>query len=160
MEEGTLSHLDELGRAQMVDVTEKAETVRQAVAKGFVSMKPETVELLKRGEIAKGDVLTVAKVAGIAAAKRTSELIPMCHPILVTAVDIQFQMDEERSGIHITSTATATGKTGVEMEALVATAVSALTIYDMCKSADRSMRIGDIRLVRKSGGKSGTIVLE
>lgn len=154
----TLSHLDAQGRARMVDIGEKADTKRVAVAKGRVVMSPRTLELIRKNEIAKGDVLTVAQVAGIAAAKRTSELIPLCHPLLLTNVSVGFDFQDD--GIEITATVEATGKTGVEMEALTAVTVSALTIYDMCKAQDRAMRIQDVRLVKKSGGKSGEIVLE
>ncbi len=154
----TLSHLDAQGRARMVDVGEKPDTKRVAVAKGRVVMTPQTLELIRKNEIAKGDVLTVAQVAGIAAAKRTSELIPMCHPLLLTNIEVGFEFQD--SGIEITAIVEATGKTGVEMEALTAVAVSALTIYDMCKAQDRAMRIQDVRLVKKSGGKSGEIILE
>jgi len=142
----------------MVDVGEKPDTKRVAVAKGRVVMSPQTLELIRKNEIAKGDVLTVAQVAGIAAAKRTSELIPLCHPLLLTNVNVGFDFQDD--GIEITATVEATGKTGVEMEALTAVTVSALTIYDMCKAHDRAMRIQDVRLVKKSGGKSGEIVLE
>ncbi|HAL62557.1 MAG TPA: cyclic pyranopterin monophosphate synthase MoaC [Chloroflexi bacterium] len=154
----TLSHLDAQGRARMVDVGEKPDTKRVAVAKGRVVMTPQTLELVRKNEIAKGDVLTVAQVAGIAAAKRTSELIPMCHPLLLTNVSVDFDFQDD--GIEIRATVEATGKTGVEMEALTAVTVSALTIYDMCKAQERAMRIQDVRLVKKSGGKSGEIVLE
>ena len=154
----TLSHLDAQGRARMVDIGEKPDTKRVAVAKGRVVMTPQTLELVRKNEIAKGDVLTVAQVAGIAAAKRTSELIPMCHPLLLTNVSVGFDFQDD--GIEIKAIVEATGKTGVEMEALTAVTVSALTIYDMCKAQDRAMRIHDVRLVRKSGGKSGEIVLE
>mgnify|MGYP001081421880 CR=1 FL=1 len=154
----TLSHLDAQGRARMVDVGKKPDTKRVAVAKGRVLMTPQTLELVRKNEIAKGDVLTVAQVAGIAAAKRTSELIPMCHPLLLTNIQVDFEFQDD--GIEIRAIVEATGKTGVEMEALTAVTVSALTIYDMCKAQERAMRIQDIRLVRKSGGKSGEIVLE
>ncbi len=154
----TLSHLDAQGRARMVDVGKKPDTKRVAVAKGRVVMTPQTLELIRKNEIAKGDVLTVAQVAGIAAAKRTSELIPLCHPLLLTNVSVDFDLQDD--GIEIRAIVEATGKTGVEMEALTAVTVSALTIYDMCKAQDRAMRIQDVRLVKKSGGKSGDIVLE
>ncbi|MGB6895276.1 MAG: cyclic pyranopterin monophosphate synthase MoaC [Dehalococcoidia bacterium] len=160
VEEGKLSHLDEAGRARMVDVTAKGETVRRAVARGSVRMKPQTLRLILAGEIAKGNVLTTAQVAGVMAAKRTHELIPMCHPLLLTGIDVDLQPDEKENAVHITATVRTTGKTGVEMEALTAVSVAALTIYDMCKAADRAMRIESVRLVRKSGGKSGEIVLE
>ncbi len=155
-----LTHIDELGRPRMVDITEKADTQREAVAKGVVRMKASTFELLKKGSMPKGDVLAVAQLAGIMAAKQTPDLIPLCHPILIGEIKVEFSLDEENSAVDIAATVKSTGKTGVEMEALTATAVAALTIYDMCKAADRSMRIDSIRLVRKSGGKSGTINLE
>lgn len=153
-----MTPLDAQGRARMVDIGEKADTKRVAVAKGRVVMSPRTLELIRKNEIAKGDVLTVAQVAGIAAAKRTSELIPLCHPLLLTNVSVDFDFQDD--AIEIRATVEATGKTGVEMEALTAVTVSALTIYDMCKAQDRAMRIQDVRLVKKSGGKSGEIVLE
>jgi cyclic pyranopterin phosphate synthase len=155
-----LTHIDDAGRPQMVDVTEKPDTVRKAVAKGAVRMQAATFQLIKQGGTAKGDVLSVAQLAGIMAAKRTPELIPLCHPILIGNIRVEFSPDEANSAIEITSTVESTGKTGVEMEALTATAVAALAIYDMCKAADRSMKIENIRLIRKSGGKSGTIELE
>jgi len=142
----------------MVDVGKKPDTKRVAVAKGRVVMTPQTLELIRKNEIAKGDVLTVAQVAGITAAKRTSELIPLCHPLLLTNISVDFDLQDD--GIEIRAIVEATGKTGVEMEALTAVTVSALTIYDMCKAQDRAMRIQDVRLVKKSGGKSGEIVLE
>ncbi len=155
-----LSHVDERGRARMVDVGSKPDTERIAVAKGEITMRPETLALIQEGGIPKGDVLAVAQVAGVMAAKRVAELIPMCHPLLLTHVQVDFAPDEERSLIEIAATVKTTGKTGVEMEALTAVSVAALTIYDMCKAVDRAMRITNIRLVRKSGGKSGEIVLE
>ena len=155
-----LTHLDDAGRPRMVDVTAKAETARIAVAKGLVRMQPATFKLIKSGGTAKGDVLSVAQLAGIMAAKKTPDLIPLCHPILIGNVSIEFHPDAVDSTIEITATVESTGKTGVEMEALTATAVTALTIYDMCKAVDRGMKIENIRLVRKSGGKSGTIELE
>jgi cyclic pyranopterin phosphate synthase len=160
VEEGKLSHLDESGRARMVDVTAKGETVRRAVARGSVRMKRETLRLILAGEVAKGNVLTTAQVAGVMAAKRTHELIPMCHPLLLTGIEVDLQPDEKESAVHITASVRTTGKTGVEMEALTAVSVAALTIYDMCKAVDRGMRIEGVRLVRKSGGRSGEIVLE
>jgi len=144
----------------MVDVTGKADTARIAVARGMVRMQPATFQLIKQGGTAKGDVLSVAQLAGIMAAKRTPDLIPLCHPILIGNVNIAFTPDEANSVIEITTTVESIGKTGVEMEALTATAVTALTIYDMCKAVDRGMKIENIRLVKKSGGKSGTIALE
>jgi len=155
-----LSHVDSSGRARMVDVSDKADTRRVAVAKGEVLMRPETLELIIKNQIAKGDVLTVAQVAGIMAAKETSRLIPMCHPLMLTHVELTFELLPEEHKVEITASATTDGKTGVEMEALVAVSVAALTIYDMCKAVDREMRLQNIRLVRKSGGKSGEIILE
>ena len=155
-----LSHLDEQGHARMVDVGGKPDTGREAIAKGRVLMQPETLALIQAGGLPKGDVLPVAQVAGIMAAKRTHELIPMCHPLLLTHVGVEFRPlelgDEEGlAAFEITGTVRTTGKTGVEMEALTAVAVAGLTIYDMCKSVDRGMRLDAVRLVRKSGGKSG-----
>jgi len=155
-----LTHMDDAGRPRMVDVTGKADTARIAVARGMVRMQPATFKLIKQGGTAKGDVLAVAQLAGIMAAKRTPDLIPLCHPILIGNVNIAFTPDEANSVIEITTTVESIGKTGVEMEALTATAVTALTIYDMCKAVDRGMKIENIRLVKKSGGKSGTIALE
>jgi cyclic pyranopterin phosphate synthase len=144
----------------MVDVTRKPDTRREAVARGLVRMKAVTLDLLKRGEIAKGDVLAVAQLAGTMAAKQAPNLIPLCHTILIGDIGIEFDLDEQNSTVEITTTVKSTGKTGVEIEALTATAITALTIYDMCKAVDRGIRIENIRLVRKSGGKSGTIDLE
>jgi cyclic pyranopterin phosphate synthase len=158
--EKRLTHIDEAGRPRMVDVTGKPDTERLAVARGTVRMQPATLKLILQGGIAKGDVLAVAQLAGIMAAKRTPDLIPLCHPILIGSVSIEFQPDETTSTIEITTTVVSTGKTGVEMEALTATAVAALTIYDMCKATDRGMKIENIHLAQKSGGKSGTIELE
>jgi len=155
-----LSHLDDAGRPRMVDVTGKPDTVRSATAKGFVRMQAATFAAITQGGIAKGDVLTVAQLAGIMAAKRTPDLIPLCHPLLIGSVNVEFSLHEEDSTVEITSIVESTGKTGVEMEALTAISVAALTIYDMCKAIDRGMKIENIRLVRKSGGKSGTIELE
>jgi len=155
-----LTHMDESGRPKMVDITQKPDTHRQAVAKGTVRMQAATLDLLKKGEMAKGDVLVVAQLAGIMAAKQTPNLIPLCHPLLIGDIRIEFSLNEKDSTVEITTTVESTGKTGVEMEALTATAVTALTIYDMCKAVDRGMRIENIRLIRKSGGKSGTITLE
>jgi cyclic pyranopterin phosphate synthase len=153
--EAKLSHIDDAGRARMVDVTAKAETLRVAVAKGRVVMRPATLRLLQRGEIAKGNVLTTAQVAGTMAAKKTSELIPMCHPLLLTGIDVELTPDSAESAIEITATVRTTGKTGVEMEALTAVSVAALTVYDMCKAVDRGMQVEGVRLVSKTGGKSG-----
>ena len=143
----------------MVDVTAKRETAREAVAAGTVRMQPETLALIQSGGVAKGDVIAVAQVAGVMAAKRTCELIPMCHPLLLTNVDVQIQPDEPESALQITATVRSTGKTGVEMEALTAVMVAALTVYDMCKAVERGMRIESVRLLKKSGGKSGDIAL-
>ncbi|MFC1967595.1 cyclic pyranopterin monophosphate synthase MoaC [Chloroflexota bacterium] len=155
-----LTHMDDKGRPRMVDITGKPDTSRVAVAGGLVRMQPATFRLIKRGGTAKGDVLETAQLAGIMAAKRTPDLIPLCHPILIGEVRVEFAPDEATSTIAITATVQSTGKTGVEMEALTAVSVAALTIYDMCKAVDRGIRIEDIRLIRKSGGKSGTIDLE
>ena len=152
--------MDDSGRPRMVDISDKPDTNREAVAKGMVSMQASTFQLLKEGKTAKGNVLAVAQLAGIMAAKQTPGLIPLCHPILIGDVKVEFSLDEKSSTVEITAMVQSTGKTGVEMEALTATAVAALTIYDMCKAVDRGMKIENIRLVRKSGGKSGTINLE
>jgi cyclic pyranopterin phosphate synthase len=153
--EEKLTHLDARGRAQMVDVTAKADTVREAVARIEVRMQPQTLALIQEGGLPKGDVLGVAQVAGIMAAKRTSELIPMCHPLFISSIKVNYWFDEAESAVHLEARAKTTGKTGVEMEALTAASVSALTIYDMCKAVDREMVITNLRLVEKSGGKSG-----
>ncbi|MHB8577783.1 MAG: cyclic pyranopterin monophosphate synthase MoaC [Dehalococcoidia bacterium] len=150
-----LSHLDEQGRARMVDVTEKDDTVRIATARGRVLMRAETLRLILAGEISKGNVLTTAQIAGVMAAKRTHELIPLCHPLLLGGISVELEPNETDSAVEIAATVKTTGKTGVEMEALTAVSVAGLTIYDMCKAVDRGMRLTDIRLVRKSGGKSG-----
>jgi cyclic pyranopterin monophosphate synthase len=150
-----LSHIDDHGKARMVDVGDKPETVREARARGTVVMQPTTLELIQHNAVQKGDVLAVAKIAGIMAAKRTSELIPLCHPLQLTTVDLSFQFNAQEARIDIESLARVTGKTGVEMEALTAVATAALTVYDMCKAVDRDMRITDIRLIEKRGGRSG-----
>ncbi|MDQ4075368.1 MAG: cyclic pyranopterin monophosphate synthase MoaC [Chloroflexota bacterium] len=150
-----LTHLDEDGRARMVDVGDKAVTERVAVARGRVRMRPETLRLIREGAMKKGDVLTVAQIAGIQAAKRTHELIPMCHPLLLNHISLHFSFDEEEARVEIEARVRVSGKTGVEMEALTAVSVAALTIYDMAKAVDRGMHITDIRLVEKRGGKSG-----
>ena len=150
-----LSHVNSNGEARMVDVSQKADTVREAVAKGRVLMKPETLTLVKANEIQKGDVLAVARVAGITAAKRTPDLIPLCHTLLLDNVSVDFNL-AGNDCIEITARAKSTGKTGVEMEALVAASVSALTIYDMCKAVDKGMTLSEIYLESKTGGKSGT----
>lgn len=156
----TLTHLDARGHAHMVDVSAKQPTVREAVAAGSVAMRPETLAEIQRGGLPKGDVLAVARVAGIMAAKRTPELIPLCHPLPLTKVSVAFSFDTDRSTILVSARVKCTGVTGVEMEALTAVSVAALTIYDMCKAIDRTMRIGDIRLQVKTGGKSGDMILE
>ncbi|HXZ94319.1 MAG TPA: cyclic pyranopterin monophosphate synthase MoaC [Dehalococcoidia bacterium] len=148
----------ESGQIHMIDVTQKRETHRLAVAKGKIQMKPATLELIRKGELEKGDVLAVAKTAGIIAAKETHRLIPLCHPLQLTHIAIEFHLPENGNSVEITTSAKGIGKTGFEMEALVAVSISALTIYDMCKAVDRSMTIREIRLVRKSGGKSGLYV--
>ena len=155
-----LTHIDDAGRPKMVNVTGKPDTHREAVAGGSIRMQASTFALLKKGKMAKGDVLTAAQLAGIMAAKQTSDLIPLCHPIPIGDIRVEFSLDEENSAVEITAAVESTGKTGVEMEALTAVAVAALTIYDMCKAVDRGMRIESIRLIKKSGGKSGTINLE
>jgi cyclic pyranopterin phosphate synthase len=155
-----LTHVDDSGRPRMVDITSKPDTVREAVAKGTVVMKPSTLDQLKAGSVPKGNVLAVAQLAGIMAAKQTPALIPLCHPLLIGDIKVDLSLDEENSAVEITTTVRSTGKTGVEMEALTATAVAALTVYDMCKAVDRGLKIDNIRLIKKSGGKSGTINLE
>ena len=159
-EPASLSHLDQEGRAKMVDVGWKPDTDREATARGYVSVQPETMQLIKEGLIKKGDVLTVAQLAGIMGAKRTSDLIPLCHPLPLNRVDVTLDLDDNLNRINITVTVGTSAKTGVEMEALTAVSVAALTIYDMCKSADRDIHIQGIRLVRKRGGQSGDITLE
>ena len=148
-----LTHFGDQGRARMVDVTDKARTFRTAVAEGTVHMAPATATLIRTGGVAKGDVLAVAQVAGIMAAKRTHELIPMCHPVALTGLDMAFSVEED--AVRIRAEARCTGETGVEMEALTAVSAAALTIYDMCKAVQRDMEIGRIHLCRKSGGRSG-----
>ncbi len=150
-----LTHIGAEGRARMVDVTEKAPSVREATAEGFVRIEPETLRLILSGGIKKGDVLAVAQVAGIMAAKKTHELIPMCHPLMLTGADISFEPSDAPTGILIRATVRVKGETGVEMEALTAVSAAALTIYDMAKAVEKGMTITNIRLVRKSGGKSG-----
>jgi cyclic pyranopterin phosphate synthase len=152
------THFDEAGRARMVDISAKAETVREAIAAGAIHMRPETLALIRAGRVAKGDVLAIAQVAGIMGAKQTAHLIPMCHSLLLTNVEMSFattDLGEDLSQVSITATVRTVGKTGAEMEALTAVSIAALTIYDMCKAVDREMTIHDIQLVRKSGGKSG-----
>jgi cyclic pyranopterin monophosphate synthase len=151
-----LTHIDDKGAARMVDVGDKAHTVRVAVAESFIRMQPETLELIASGGHKKGDVLAVARVAGIMAAKKTWELIPMCHPLLLTKVVVDLEIDRERSGVLVTAECRLSGQTGVEMEALTAASVATLTLYDMCKAVDRGMVIEQTRLLEKRGGKSGT----
>ena len=151
-----LTHFDAKGKSRMVDVSDKDETERVAVAAGSVVMAPDTMKLITEGGGKKGDVLSVARLAGIMGAKKTPELIPLCHPLALDSVEVDLVCDPERNAVDITATCKVKGRTGVEMEALTAVAVAALTIYDMCKAVDRAMRITEIRLVHKSGGKSGT----
>ena len=151
-----LTHLDESGRAAMVDVGDKAVTQRIAVARGAVLMQPETLQMIIEGAIKKGDVITVAELAGVMAAKRTAELIPLCHPLLLNKIDVLCTPNVEESRVDIEATVRVSGKTGVEMEALTAVSVAGLTIYDMAKAVDRSMRLSDVRLIFKEGGHSGT----
>lgn len=151
-----LNHFDENGRAHMVNVVQKDDTIREAVAKGIIRMKADTIKLIKEGLIKKGDVLSVAQVGGIMGAKKTWELIPMCHNIFITGADIKFYVQEEE--IEIQATVTTVGKTGVEMEALTAVNIAALTIYDMCKAVDKDMIIDNVRIIKKSGGKSGDYI--
>jgi cyclic pyranopterin phosphate synthase len=164
--ERELTHLDEAGRVRMVDVGDKPDTERVAVARGSVRMHAETLDLIRRGGVAKGDVRAAAELAGVMAAKRTSELIPLCHPLMLTQVLVEVLVEDAVIGadgwteVPITATVKTVGKTGVEMEALTAVCVAALTVYDMCKAVDRGMQIADIRLMRKSGGRSGEWVAE
>lgn len=156
MRRKTLTHFDDTGNARMVDVGAKDVTERVAVARASVVMQPATLKLIATKKAAKGDVLAVAQLAGIMAAKRTSDLIPLCHPLALNSVDVQLSLDTKRKAVDIEATCKLKGRTGVEMEALTAASVAALTVYDMCKSVDRGMVISDVRLVHKSGGKSGT----
>ncbi len=155
-----LTHVDEQGRARMVDVGHKPPTERVAVAKGEVIMRPETLALIRQGALKKGDVLTVAEIAGVMAAKRTSDLIPLCHPLPLTQVTVELTLRDDLPGVEITATARTVGRTGVEMEALTAVSVAALTVYDMAKAAEKTMRLTNIRLVRKHGGQSGDVMNE
>lgn len=150
-----LTHVDAEGKASMVDVTDKEVSQRKAVAEAVISMTAETLQLIKEGGHKKGDVLSVARIAGIQAAKKCAELIPLCHPLMLTSIDVDLQLDEENSQVRIRASCKLTGQTGVEMEALTAASVAALTIYDMCKAVDRSMVIGQVRLLEKLGGRSG-----
>ena len=152
----TLTHFDSDGNAVMVDVSAKDETERVATAAGAVVMQPETVQLIADGGVKKGDVLSVARLAGIMGAKKTPDLIPLCHPLALSSVKVELSIDTDRNAVDIEATCKLKGRTGVEMEALTAVAVAALTVYDMCKAVDRGMQITDIRLTHKSGGKSGT----
>lgn len=155
-----LTHLDEQGSARMVDVGSKPDTERVAVAGGSVYMQPATLRLIREGALKKGDVLLVARLAGIMAAKKTADLIPLCHPLPLTHIDVQLTLDNDNSALHITATARTVGKTGVEMEALTAVTVAALTVYDMAKAVDREMRLSDIRLLEKRGGQHGDYHVE
>ena len=152
---GELTHLDESGRARMVDVSAKDDTIRVATARGRVLMRPETLRRIRAGGVRKGDVLAIAQVAGVMGAKRTSDLIPLCHPLPITGVDLELTLDDRASAVDIQASARVVGKTGVEMEALAAVSAAALTIYDMCKAVDKEMVIDQIRLVHKVGGRSG-----
>lgn len=154
------THFDEHGQSRMVDVSEKAVTMREAVARGKITMRPETFEMIVNKTMYKGDVLEVARVAGIMGAKHTSDLIPMCHPLALTGVTISYNLLPQEAAVEIEATVKITSKTGVEMEALTAVSVTALTIYDMCKAVDRGMVISNIRLIKKSGGKSGIFLAE
>jgi cyclic pyranopterin phosphate synthase len=160
MNKPKLTHVDETGHARMVDVSAKPDSERTAVARGEVHMKKETFDLIQAGALKKGDVLTVAQIAGILGAKHTSSLIPLCHPLPLTNIDVDLTLDETLPGVVITATAKTTGKTGVEMEALTAVAVAALTVYDMAKAAEKTMRIQNIRLIEKHGGQSGDVTNE
>jgi cyclic pyranopterin phosphate synthase len=153
---GNLTHIGASGEAHMVDVGDKTDTVRQATAEGYVRMMPATLALISEGNAKKGDVIGTARLAGIMAAKRTSDLIPLCHPLMLTKVSVEIVEDETLPGLRVSATAKLTGKTGVEMEALTAVSVACLTVYDMAKAVDKGMEIGGIRLLEKTGGKSGT----
>ena len=155
MTESKLTHLDEQGRASMVDVTAKAVTEREAVAQGMVYMQPETLSLIGSGSHKKGDVLAVARIAGIQAAKKTSDLIPLCHPLMLTSIKVDFDLLESESAVKVSARCKLAGQTGVEMEALTPVSVAALTIYDMCKAVDRGMEIHGVKLLSKQGGRSG-----
>jgi cyclic pyranopterin phosphate synthase len=155
-----LSHLDSTGRARMVDVSGKPETERWAVARGHVVLAPETLRLARAGDLKKGDLRAVAELAGVMAAKRTADLIPLCHPLPLTQVQVDIAFDDNLPGVSVTATARTTGRTGVEMEAMTAVTVAALTVYDMVKGIDRRARITDVRLLEKHGGRSGDLVLE
>ena len=154
----TLTHFDSAGRAQMVDIADKAITRRIAIARGTIRMNPETLALVREGTAKKGDVIGIARIAAIQGAKRTAELIPLCHPIPLTRIGVDFELDQAANAVHCTATVECEGRTGVEMEALTAVQVGLLTVYDMCKAVDRGMTIGDVKLVEKHGGKSGSFV--
>ena len=154
--ESDFTHFDEAGKARMVDVGEKAETQRTATAAGRVLVSPETLELIRSGGVKKGDVLTVAQLAGIMGAKRTPDLIPLCHPILISGTEVRLTLSDDPPSVEIEATVSCTGQTGVEMEALTAVSTAALTVYDMCKAVQRDMVIDRIRLMKKTGGRSGT----
>lgn len=160
MAEPTLTHLDEAGAANMVDVSEKETTHRIAVARGHITMRAETLELIRSGNAKKGDVIGTARIAGILGAKKTHQLIPLCHPLMLSKVNVDIEPDDSLPGLVVTATTKVSGQTGVEMEALTACSLTCLTIYDMAKAVDRGMVIGDIRLVEKAGGKSGHWTLE
>ncbi|HEY4692789.1 MAG TPA: cyclic pyranopterin monophosphate synthase MoaC [Bellilinea sp.] len=160
MEKPQLSHIDESGKTHMVNVSAKPDTERTAVARGEVILKPDTVALIKAGLTKKGDVLTVAQLAGIMGAKKTAELIPLCHPIPIHQIAVELELDERLPGVVITSRLVTTGKTGIEMEALTAVAIAALTVYDMIKAVEKTARITNIRLIEKRGGQSGDVVNE
>jgi len=160
MDTPNLTHVDESGRARMIDVSGKPESERWAVARGVVVMTHETLDIVRSAEVKKGDVRSVAEIAGVMGAKRTSELIPLCHPLPLTHIEVQADLSEELPGVSITATVRTMARTGVEMEALTAVSVAALTVYDMIKSIDRAARITDIRLVEKGGGTSGDVILE
>ncbi|BAJ64274.1 molybdenum cofactor biosynthesis protein C [Anaerolinea thermophila UNI-1] len=160
VDKGGLTHIDESGSAHMVDVSGKPDTERTAIARGEVVLRPETLALIRQGLMKKGDVLGVAQIAGILGAKKTSELIPLCHPLPLHQVDVKLELDDALPGVRITALARTTGKTGVEMEALTAVAVAALTVYDMVKAVEKGARIHNIRLVEKHGGLSGDVINE
>jgi cyclic pyranopterin phosphate synthase len=159
-EADSLTHLDDEGRARMVDVGGKPVTDREATARGYVSVQPETARLIRDGLMKKGDVLTVAQMAGIMGAKRTPDLVPLCHSLPLNRVEVELELDEAQNRVNITATVSTSAKTGVEMEAMTAVSVAALTVYDMCKAVDRGIRIEGVRLVRKRGGQSGDTTLE
>ncbi|MDD2463812.1 MAG: cyclic pyranopterin monophosphate synthase MoaC [Desulfobulbus sp.] len=158
VEHAEFTHFDDSGNARMVDVSQKVETVRQAIAAGTITMSTQAYDMVRQGNVKKGDVLGVARIAGIMAAKKVDQLIPLCHPLAITSADISFSFDDDHCAINVEATVSMAGRTGVEMEALTAVSVATLTIYDMCKAVDKSMIISNIRLLRKSGGKSGLFV--